>query len=160
MLVCVARWDYEPHNCAAPYMEDTDVAPKDFGEKDTRKSSSKLAQVASGRDAAFRGYINLDLNKDEKAAYVKWAAPETVFAVFALVLEDGVNVAVKPDPKQDGFLASATQRRESSVNAGLCVTARAGDAVTAFGRLMYLLSILARAESWEATQPMANPDRW
>jgi len=136
------------------------VASKDFGDNGKSKSSAKLAEVGTRGDAVFRGYINLDLNKDEKAAYVKWAAPDVVFGVFSLVVEDGVNVAVKPDPKQDGFLASATQRRTTSVNAGLCVTARAADPVTAFGRLMYLLSILARQESWEATQPMANPDRW
>lgn len=136
------------------------MAPKDFGDNGKRKSDAKLVEVGTRGDAAFRGYINLDLNKEEKAAYTKWATPETVFAVFALAVADGVQVATKPDPKQDGFLASATQRRTTSVNAGLCVTARAADPITAFGRLMYLLSILARQESWEATQPMANPDRW
>lgn len=136
------------------------MATKDFGDNGKGKSSAKLAEVGTRGDAAFRGYINLDLNKDEKAAYVKWASPDNVFAMFSIALEDGVQVATKPDPKQNGFLASATQRRTTSVNAGLCVTARASDPVTAFGRLMYLLSILARSESWEDTQPMANPDRW
>jgi len=136
------------------------VAPKDFGEKDSRKSAAKRNSMEQGNDAPFRGYINVNLTSIEKAAYQTWASPDVVFGTFERACVCGVNVAVKPDPKGTGFLASATQRRQSSVNAGLCVTARASDATTAFGRLMYILSILERSESWEDTQPVADPDRW
>ena len=136
------------------------MATKDFGEKGRGKSAAKLSEVAAGADAEFRGYINLNLTAGEREAYKGWADPVTVFAVFAEAVADGVNVAVKPDPRAQGFLASATQRRRSSPNAGLCVTARAGDPVTALGRLMYCLGILARQERWEDTQPVADPDRW
>lgn len=137
-----------------------DVATKDFGTNGKGVTAAKRSAVGKGMDAAFRGYINLNISADEKAKYKKWADPQTVFSVFSAQVADGVNVAIKPDPKADGFLASATQRRETSVNAGLCVTARASDPVEAFGRLMYVLGILSRTESWEATQPIADPDRW
>lgn len=141
-------------------MEDTNVASKDFGDNGKGKSAAKRMSLEQGENAPFRGYINLNLSADEKAAYQAWATPDVVFGTFERAVVGGVNVSVKIDPRGAGVLASATQRRSSSVNAGLCVTARAGDAVTAFGRLMYLLNILERAESWEATQPMAEPDRW
>lgn len=136
------------------------MAHKDFGTNGKNKPAGKSREMGKAEDAAFRGYINITLSSAEKEAYPAWATPETVFAVFSEAVAIGVNVSVKPDPKQVGFLASATQRDAGSVNAGLCVTARAGDAVTAFGRLMYILGILARSPSWEDTAPMANPDRW
>lgn len=136
------------------------MASKTFGEEGKSKSAAKRSEMGKGDNAPFRGYINLSLADAEKTAYNKWATPDVVFAVFDRAVAEGVNVAIKPDPKGQGFLASATQRRESSVNAGLCVTARASDPVTAFGRLMYMVSILERSESWEDTQPVANPDRW
>lgn len=136
------------------------MASKDFGDNGKGKSAAKRSTVGQSDNAAFRGYININLSADEKAAYKAWVSPDVVFGAFERAVVCGVNVAVKPDPKGAGFLASATQRREGSVNAGLCVTARAGEATEAFGRLMYLLSILERSESWEDTQPMADPDRW
>lgn len=124
------------------------------------KPAGKPGKVGTVDDAAFRGYINVDLTADEKARYPSWAVPETVFAVFEAAVACGVNVSVKRERKVDGFLASATQRDPGSVNAGLCVTARAKEAVSSFGRLMFILDILTRSESWEDTAPMANPDRW
>lgn len=136
------------------------MATKTFGEEGKSKSVAKRSEVGNGDNAPFRGYINLSLSDAEKDAYDEWATPAVVFGVFDRAVASGVNVATKPDPKGQGILASATQRREASVNAGLCVTARARDPVTAFGRLMYMLSVLERSESWEDTQPLANPDRW
>jgi hypothetical protein len=80
--------------------------------------------------------------------------------VFIRAVEDGVTVTVRWDAKSQGFMASGTQRSELSPNAGLCVTARAGDSVLSWERLMYLLMVLGRGERWEDTQPMADPDRW
>jgi hypothetical protein len=73
---------------------------------------------------------------------------------------DGVNLSLKLDPKGGGFLASATQRRADSPNAGLVVTARGRDAATAWGRCLFCLALLGHKERWEDTQPLANPDRW
>lgn len=136
------------------------MAPKDFGEKERKTTAAKRSSVAAGNDAAFRGYINLSLTSGEKDSYDTWATCETVMEIFGLAVADGVNIACKPDPKGQGFLASATQRREASPNAGLCVTARANEPAKALGRLMYCLGILARQEKWEDTQPVSDPDRW
>jgi len=136
------------------------MASKTFGDEGKKRKTAANSAAGSGGQAEFRGYINLALSEEEKKAYSKWADPAAVFAVFAAAVSDGVNISVKPDVRGDGYMSSATQRRETSVNAGICVTARASDPVTSFGRLMYILSILSRAESWEATQPLANPDRW
>jgi len=136
------------------------VASKAFGENGKNKSNGKLGTVGAADDAAFRGYVNLNLNDAEKEGYAQWANPDNVFTVFASNVALGVNVSVKRERKSDGFLASATQRDPQSVNAGLCATARAKDAVTAFGRLMYVLDILSRSENWTDTAPLANPDRW
>lgn len=136
------------------------MANKNFGENGKSKSAGKSDGVAGKYDAPFRGYINLNLSKEEKEGYGDWATGTTLWDVLDAQVADGVNVAVKIDPKGEGFLASATQRRFGSPNAGLVVTARARDAATAFGRLVYCLAILSRSEAWEDTQPMADPDRW
>jgi hypothetical protein len=116
--------------------------------------------VGEGYDAEFRGYINVELSANEKEGYADWAASEAYWSVLAVEVGDGVNVSLKIDPKNEGYIASATQRRVGSVNAGLVVTARAKDPATALGRLLYTLAILERSPSWEDTQPMADPDRW
>jgi len=136
------------------------MAPKGFGENGKVGTLARGGAASKGDDAEFRGYVNLNLTEEEKSGYAVWASPDTLFQVFAAQVNGGVNVAVKPDPKGAGFLASATQRRVASPNAGLCVTARADDPVKAFGRLMYILAILDRSPRWEDTQPVANPDRW
>lgn len=132
----------------------------DHQEKKSRKSAGEPRRVGEGYDAPFRGYINLNLSPEEKDGYAAWAEGGTIWEVLQIQIADGVNVSVKLDPKGQGYLASATQRRSTSPNAGLVVTARAKDAPTCLGRLTYILAILTRDESWEVTQPIADPDRW
>jgi len=120
----------------------------------------KSTVAAAAGNAPFRGYINVNLTPEEKGAFAGWLDQDTFWSVVSGAIVDGVNVAVKPDPRQPGFLASATQRREDSVNAGLCVTARAGSPELALTRLAYVLALLGRSERWEDTQPLADPDRW
>lgn len=122
----------------------------------TRKSKS----VGEGYDAEFRGYINLELSPGEKDVYDEWATTAAYWAVLEAQVTDGVNLSLKFDPRKGGYLASGTQRRIGSENAGLVVTARARDAATALGRLLYVLAILGRSPRWEDTQPLADPDRW
>lgn len=136
------------------------MASKDFGQNGKNKPHAKQDSVGSDDNSPFRGYINVNLTDLEKQAYPEWAKPETVFEVFAAAVASGVNVSVKREVKSQGFLASGTQRDIHSVNAGLCVTARAKDPVTAFGRLMFILGVLNRSENWEDTAPLASPDRW
>lgn len=116
--------------------------------------------VGKNNDAVFRGYINLTLSDEQKTAYEAWASSASMWEVLEGSVSDGVNLSLKLDPKGDGYLASATQRRGDSPNAGLVVTARGKDASTAWGRVLYLLAVLGHKERWEDTQPIANPDRW
>jgi len=131
---------------------------------DLKNGKNRKSQVAAtkrgGYDAAFRGYINLNLSDEQKASYATWSESASPWDVFAAAVEDGVNIAVKRDPKGDGYLASATQRREDSPNAGLVCTARAKEPSLAWGRLLFILALLGHNPSWEETQPMADPDRW
>lgn len=131
-------------------------ADKNGKEKPARASK----QVGGKHDAEFRGYINVQLDADQKAAYDKWSQSASLWEVLEASVASGVNLSLKLDPKGDGCLASATQRNPSSPNAGLVVTARGRDAGTAWGRVLYILALLGHKEKWEDTQPMADPDRW
>lgn len=111
-------------------------------------------------NAEFRGYINVQLSDEQKAAYPQWSESASFWDVLDAQVSDGVNIALRREKGGEAFLASATQRRVDSVNAGLCVTARGRDAASAFGRVLFILAFLGHRESWEATQPIADPDRW
>lgn len=124
------------------------------------KPAAKSGAVAEKYDAAFRGYVNLNLSAEQKATYDKWASSASLWEVLEAQVADGVNLSLKIDPKGTGFLASATQRRSGSPNAGLVVTARGRDAATAWGRVLFCLALLSHKERWEDTQPVADPDRW
>lgn len=124
------------------------------------KSSSKSGSVGVQHDAAFRGYVNVNLSDEQKASYGSWAEGQGYFETLEAAVESGVNLSLKLDPKGGGFLASATQRNPASPNAGLVVTARGRDAVTAWGRVLFILTLLSHKPRWEDTQPMADPDRW
>jgi hypothetical protein len=123
-------------------------------------SSHKRAAVGGVDNAEFRGYINVDLTPEQKTVYSAWAASGSYLDALQGITEVGVNVSLKRERKSGGFLASGTQRDPESVNAGLCVTARARDAETALGRLLFILSYLSRSDRWEDTQPLSDPDRW
>jgi hypothetical protein len=124
------------------------------------KPARKQGGVGASYDAPFRGYINLNLSPEQKELYLKWAESAGLWQSLEYHIGDGVNLSLKIEPKSGGFLASATQRRSDSPNAGLVVTARGRDATTAFGRVLYCLTILSRSERWEDVQPLADPDRW
>jgi hypothetical protein len=116
--------------------------------------------VGSVYDAAFRGYINLNLSPEQKASFEAWSQGSSPWDVLEAQVADGVNIALKLDHKGGVFLASATQRRVGSPNAGLVVTARASEAGKALSRLLFCLVILSHQERWEDVQPLADPDRW
>jgi len=124
------------------------------------RPANRAGKVGKGYDAPFRGYINLVLTDEQKEGWVKWSESASFWEGLAHHVSDGVNLAVKIDPKGAGALASATQRREDSPNAGLVVTARGADASVALSRVVYCLVLLGHKERWEDTQPLANPDRW
>lgn len=124
------------------------------------KPTRSKAAVAGSYDAPFRGYVNLQLSDVDKAQWEKWSTSASVWEVLEASVADGIQISLKLDPKGQGYLASATQRRADSANAGLVVTARGRDAGVAFTRVLYCLAVLGRKERWEDTQPVADPDRW
>lgn len=126
----------------------------------TGKPARKQGKVGEGFDAVFRGYVNLNLTAEQKEAFDGWSGGASPWEALQANVEDGVNISLKIDPKSSGYLASATQRRVGSPNAGLVVTARAGDAAKALLRVLFCLVILSHAERWEDTAPMSDPDRW
>ena len=125
-----------------------------------RKSNRKQSSVGEGWDAAFRGYINVNLSEEQKEAWGDYHSSAHAWAQFDASVSDGVNLSIRYDAKGQCFLASATQRREGSPNAGLVVTARGGEPLISLTRLLYTLAFLGSAERWEDIQPLANPDRW
>jgi hypothetical protein len=124
------------------------------------KSSRKPGKVGTGYDAEFRGYINLDLSPGDKERFSAWLLTTAASHTFDAAVTDGVNIAIKVDPKGAGFMASGTMRREDSPNAGLCATARAKTPELALWRLVFTLELLYVTGHWEDRQPMADPDRW
>lgn len=124
------------------------------------KLPRKPSGVGSGGDAPFRGYINLNLTGEQKAAFAAWSQGEAAWNALEYHTSDGVNTSLKWVAKEGCFLASATQRRADSPNAGLVVTARGSGALLAFMRVLFCLDILSQGERWEDTQPLADPDRW
>lgn len=126
-------------------------------EKPTRKSG----EVGAGDDVAFRGYINLELSAEDKERFGSWLASDAATSMFDAAVTDGCHLSLKRDPKTaGGFLATATNRRADSPNAGLCVTARAKEPQLALWRLVYCLELLYTTGHWEDRQAVANPDRW
>lgn len=124
------------------------------------KPSRKPRQVGGLDNAEFRGYINVSLSEEQKASYEAWAASAAFWEALEFNCSLGVNISLKRDLKSEGYLASATQRDPASPNAGLVVTARGREAGTAWGRVLFCLTILNHAERWEDVQPLATPDRW
>lgn len=124
------------------------------------KPAGKRGKVGGVDDAEFRGYLNVNLTAEQKGMYPAWAASSSYWEALQGFAESGVNLSLKRERKSGGFLASGTQRNPESVNAGLCVTARASNASDALGRLLFVLTGLSRSDRWEDVQPLADPDRW
>lgn len=120
----------------------------------------KAASASETWNAAFRGYLNYTPTDPERSNFEAWCESASLWDVLQASVEDGVHLTLKWDAKQSTYLASGTQRREGSPNAGLVVTARASEAWKAFARLLFSLARLGQSARWEDVQPMTNPDRW
>lgn len=124
------------------------------------KPAPKPRSVGASDDAAFVGYVNVNLTDKQKAEYVAWMETGGMWDALETAASTGVHLSVKREIKTGGYLASGTMRAVGHVNAGLVVTARGRDAATAFGRLLFTLWILGVDNHWEATKPATDPDRW
>jgi len=132
-----------------------------FGDGASRKNKRSAAKK-SGEEFGddFKGWINVNLSDEEKETFGKWFEGAAFWENFVFFASDGCSLSVKPNTRDGGFLAVAVHRRVASPNYGLGVSARARTPDVALGRLIFVLTILNREESWEAVQPMADPDRW
>lgn len=128
--------------------------------QDAKEARKAAARKAAGGEADWRGYVNVDLSAVQKAQFDDWAATGVPWDVLEEVGCAGVVVTVKLEKGAAGFIASATQRNAESLNAGLCVTARAKTAGKAFMRLLYTLDIVGASGDWTRGQPVADPDHW
>lgn len=113
-----------------------------------------------GGDADWRGFLNVSLTNEQKDAFEVEMQRGSLWVVFDEALLTGVHLSVKLDKDGKTFLAACTQRNSASVNAGVCVTARGRDAVTALCRVLFILSVLGLGTDWEIGHPLADPDRW
>lgn len=133
---------------------------KPYGSQNGDFPVTKPRSVEEKYDAPFLGYINLPLSEEQRTAFSTWFSGSSFADSLDAFAADGINFSLKFDPKSHGFMASATQRRVGSPNAGYCVTARARDATTALGRVVFCVVILSHGERWTDVQPAADPDRW
>lgn len=164
MLVNVANWDRRQalvERAPRSLIREIKIMSVRKGDTDgAQKPTRKQDKLGRLGNAAFRGYLNLNLSDQQKERYPAWATSAAYWEALEGFVEAGVHISLKIETRPSGFLASGTQRDPESPNAGLCVTARGKDASTALGRLLYCLTILNQRERWEDIQPLANPDRW
>lgn len=129
--------------------------------KQSEREARKEQRKAEARGVApWRGYINLDLSRDDKEQFEAWVHTGEAWEVLAACVDAGYVVSLKANPNGGGSLASVTQRAAGHVNAGLCVTARGGTADVALFRVMFLVLRLTVEGSWEDVAPVSDPDRW
>lgn len=111
-------------------------------------------------DVDWRGFINVNLNADQKAQFDIWATTSEPLDILEEVVSAGCHIAVKINHDGGGFMASVTQRNPASVNAGLAVSARSGEAWKALYRVLFLIAVLGVDADWGKGQPPSDPDRW
>lgn len=134
------------------------VAGDSHLDKHDRKAVRRNGQASAG--SVWRGYINVSLDSARKEEFVTWLTTDDPWEALAECVSSGCQVSLKYVGAEGVFLASATQRNADHVNAGLCVTARAQTADKALMRVLFLYRVLGSDGSWEAVQPVADPDRW
>lgn len=128
--------------------------------RSTREDKAEARKKASVEQAQWRGYVNVELSKDDKVQFEAWTHTDDPWDVFAAAVACGYVVTVKENPNGTGAMASVTQRYAVHVNAGLCVTARASTPGVALLRVLFIVARLTVDGSWEEKAPVADPDRW
>ena len=125
------------------------------------KADRKARKVQQTSQAAeWRGFVNVDLSVAQKAQFEDWSRTGEPWGIFDAAIESGIVCTIKRDSGGSGYLASGTQRNSTSVNAGFCITARAGEPSKAWGRLMFVLHVVGVLNDWSAAGTVSDPDRW
>lgn len=128
--------------------------------QEAKEAKREAGSAGKSGVAEWRGYINVDLSPDEKAQFDEWMRGDDPWDILTEIAAAGCVVTVKTNAGSTGFMASITQRSPASVNAGLCVTARASSAGKALFRAVFLVASLGVAEDWTKGHEVADPDRW
>lgn len=137
------------------------MATGGYADKDGKERKPKTPKTGEPVDnAPFVGYVNVELTDTQKGIYAKWVESASLWEQFNYFVSVGVNMSVKRELGNGGYLASGTQRDPSSPNAGLVVTARGRDPMTAFGRLVYTLTVIDKQGPWHRPKPREDEDRW
>jgi len=133
-----------------------------FNDHVDKKSAngSKPAVGKNGGDAAWRGYINVELSAGLKDQFEDWSHTVAPWLTLEEVTASGCVVSVKRDGAASTFIASITQRNPAHVNAGLCITARSKEAGKALFRALFLVSVMGPDPRWEDHAGLADSDRW
>lgn len=107
------------------------------------KPADPLANVQKQKldkpwQGAPRGYVNADINKEEKADFLQWYdenVGQDCWDHLCAMLDDGYRVTVSEGDK--GFKASATNVEASMESRGLCLSGYGSDAQKALASLLY-----------------------
>ena len=133
---------------------EADSVKRNAGEGEKRPSLKKDGL------AEWRGFINIELSQGLKEQFDDWAHTDDPWLTLEGATVSGCTLSVKPDSSGTGFLASCTQRNPQSVNAGYCLTARAGTAGKAWLRVLFILSCMGPDGEWAKEGTVSDPDRW
>lgn len=112
-----------------------------------------MASRKDKSDFVFKGFVNVNLSVETKAAFRKWDLEEVEkynLTSGAIVL--GYKFSQSYDNHNNAFTASMTCKDAKSPNFGLTLTARAGDLYTA-ELLLLFKHIIILEQNWEDYQP-------
>lgn len=106
----------------------------------------KKNDTSKGNFSGYR-FISYDLNQADK----EWLATHDVIGQFPLSLIDdlvldGFKVSFSEDAKNNSFIASATDKRESSSHRGAILTGRGSTTINAWISLCYRHYILSECD--------------
>ncbi len=97
----------------------------------------------------FRGYVNLDINRDEKGEFLVWSEKtdaEFVWLELEQLVDDDYKFATKTDTYGGGVQCSLTCAEKSNDDYNLCLTARAPDLRNAMLLVLYKHLVLLKGE--------------
>jgi len=128
--------------------------------QNAREEASAARRARDRADAQWRGYVNVVVSDALKAQFDDWARTDEPWVLLGELATSGCVVSVKAGSDAGTFLATITQRTAGHVNAGLCISARAGEAGKALFRALFCVSIMGPDPDWSAFGRVADPDRW
>jgi len=128
-------------------------------EKKARARQKRAEKPKSGVTTDFRGFVNVDLSKEDKEGLADWLGSSDMWVKIDEVVRSGCRISVKPDPSGNACIASVNQTDPESANCGYVVTARAANGAEALCRIVYIVDEVLGAV-WTERGRVSDPDRW